>query len=101
MSTTNHYILYFVRILGIYFPNKGNSLWKAQTAFCDTGSGSPFCHKFSAAWLSLHPLVPAFSPVSVTSLVFAMAGYKMQKVCNLPVRLCELWRIGVAADRKS
>ena len=39
MSTTNHNILCFLHIPGIYFPNMGNCLWKAPKP--QAGRGFP------------------------------------------------------------
>src|ERR1039458_5944900 len=38
-STTNHYILYFVHVLGLNSPNKGHCLWKARTSIAGRGFG--------------------------------------------------------------
>jgi hypothetical protein len=47
-STTNHYILYFVHVLGLNSPNKGHCLWKARTSLAGRG--------FGRAILPLNPL---------------------------------------------
>jgi hypothetical protein len=39
MSTRNHYILYFLHLPSLDFPNKGKSLCKAQKALTGCGNG--------------------------------------------------------------
>jgi RimJ/RimL family protein N-acetyltransferase len=82
MSTTNHNILYFVHIPRIYFPNKGNCLWKAQ-------NGTPAGY---ASYMRMEPaqgvvevgnilLTPGLQrTTAATEAMFLMASYVFDRL---------------------
>lgn len=96
MSTTNHYILYFVCVSGISLLNTRLYLWKALNTLALRGFREP-----NFAPILVQPPFGQPIPASAASLVLPAIRNKAQNRCTLPFRLCELWRFSINSNQKT